>query len=338
MPTQRPADRPTGRQPAQAAAPVDQVGPVGPVGPLGHGVVVLRSDAWEVGVLPGTGASVAYGRILTSAGWVDLLRPTPAHARTSWARSASFPLVPWSNRIDGGVLPFRGRTWQLARTAEDGTALHGVGAGYPWRVTDRTVGSVVLDLDSEDLTGVNFPWRFRSRIVYALRGPSLVVTTTVENADVEPFPAGFGHHPYLRRYLAAPTGEDGPLLHVPASRGYALDRAMATGPAGAIPARADFRSARPVGTVFVDDVLTGLDPAVLARVVYPEAEVTFTADPVYSHAVVYAPRRRPYLAIEPVTHVNGGFALHDAGVPGTGVLVLEPGESTSGTFTVRIEA
>lgn len=300
--------------------------------------MVLRSDAWEVGVLPGTGASLAHGRIRTAHGWADLLRPTRADQRVSWARCASFPLVPWSNRIADGVLPFQGRTHQLARTAEDGTALHGAALAYPWQVTDRTADRVVLDLDSGALTGVNFPWRFRSRIVYALDGPSLVVTTTVENADHEPFPAGFGHHPYFRRYLGTPTGEDGPLLHLPAARGYALDRALATGPAGAVPARADYRVVRPVGTAFVDDVLTDLDPAVLARLVYPEAAVTLTADPVYSHAVVYAPRRRPYVAIEPVTHVNGGFALHEAGVPGTGVHVLEPGEQMSGTFRVHVEA
>jgi aldose 1-epimerase len=301
-------------------------------------VVTLRSDAWELDVLPGTGASIAAGRIRTATGWVDLLRPTRPDLRTSWGHCASFPLVPWSNRVRDGVLPFRGRTWQLARTAEDGTAIHGAGAVYPWSVVDRSTDRVVLDLDSAALVGVNFPWRFRSRIEYTLDGPALHVRTTVENADHEPFPAGFGHHPYFRRFLAAPTGEEGPLLHVPAARGYTLDRAIATGPAGDVPARADYRTARPVGTAFVDDVLTGLDPDLLARITYPEAAVTITADPVYSHAVVYAPRRRPYLAVEPVTHVNGGFALHEAGVPGTGVLVLSPGESVSGTFTVRVEA
>jgi aldose 1-epimerase len=299
-------------------------------------VVTLRSDAWELDVLPGTGASIAAGRIRTATGWVDLLRPTRPDLRTSWGHCASFPLVPWSNRVRDGVLPFRGRTWQLARTAEDGTAIHGAGAVYPWQIVDQSADRIVLGLDSAALVGVNFPWRFRARIEYALDGPALHVRTTVQNTDHEPFPAGFGHHPYFRRYLAAPTGADGPLLHVPAARGYALDRAIATGPAGDVPARADYRTARPVGTAFVDDVLTDLDPALLARIVYPEATVTITADPVYSHAVVYAPRRRPYLAVEPVTHVNGGFALHDAGVPGTGVIVLEPGESTSGTFSVHV--
>ena len=37
------------------------------------------------------------------------------------------------------------------------------------------------------------------------------------------------------------------------------------------------------------------------------------------------------------THVNGGFALHAAGVPGTGVVVLAPGEELAATFRVTVE-
>jgi len=40
--------------------------------------------------------------------------------------------------------------------------------------------------------------------------------------------------------------------------------------------------------------------------------------------------------VEPVTNANGGFALAEQGVSGTGVFVLEPGESKTGTFTVTV--
>ncbi len=305
--------------------------------PADAGVLAVRSSGWALGVLPGTGASLAYGRVRVDGRWVDLLRPTRAEAFTAWERCASFPLVPWSNRIEGGRLAFRGRHWQLARTAEDGSALHGAGVAAPWRVVEQSTTRVVMELDSGALVGVNFPWQFRARVEYAVDRSRLTVTTSVENTDVEPFPAGFGHHPYFRRFLTAATGQGGPLLHVPAAGGYALDRGVATGAAGPVPARADYRSPRGIGDALVDDVLTGLEPGAPVRLVYPEATVDITMDEVYSHLVVYAPRGRPYFAVEPVTHVNGGFALHEAGVPGTGVLVLEPAETRSGTFTVDVQ-
>lgn len=250
-------------------------------------------------------------------------------------------MVPWSNRLRDGVLAFGGRTWQLQRNGADGTAIHGAVRYAAWSVVGQTSSSIDLELATSALVGVNFPWQFSSRIRYALEGDALTVTTSVRNIDTEPFPAGFGHHPYLQRalhpaYEPAPIGPPGqPVLRIPAALGYALDHGIATGPAGEIPARADFRVARELGTAFVDDVLTGWQGA---RISYPEAGVVvdLSADALYEHVVVYAPRRRAYFAVEPATNVNGGFALHGAGVPGTGVFVLEPGDERSGSFTLRV--
>lgn len=322
--------------------------------PVDPRVVTLRSGSWELGVLPGTGGSLAFGRMLVDGEWLDLLRPTRPTVYGAPEKCSSFALIPWSNRIRDGVLRFRGRTWTLAHNAADGTAMHGSVAYYTWRVVDRTAARVELELDTRELVGVNFPWRFRSRLVYELDGADLRVTTTVENVDTEPFPAGFGHHPYFQRRLTpaafttpsaaedAPTPAASPgsdaVLHVPADRGYALESAMAVACAGEVRARADYREPRPLGTAFVDDVLTGLRPGEPVRWTYPDhgVEVRLDQDDVYSHVVVYLPRRRAYFAVEPVTNVNDGFALHDAGVEGTGVFVLEPGESRTGTFTLSV--
>lgn len=328
---------------------VQEIETPAPAAPAGAGVapervVTLRSGAWELDVLPRTGAALAGGRIRTSDGvWRDLLRPTRPTVLGDPEKCSSFPMVPWSNRIRDGVLAFGGRSWQLQRNGADGTAIHGAVRYAAWDVVERTEGRVVLELDTSDLVGVNFPWRFLARITYAVEGGRLTVGTSVRNVDRSPFPAGFGHHPYLQRTLAPvgatpPAVPGNPLLQVPLRSGYSLVDAMATGPAGAIPARADFRDGRPLGSRFVDDVLTGWDPGAPIRVRYDEPDVTVDlhADPVYSHVVVYAPRRRSYFAVEPVTNVNDGFALHAAGVAGTGVFVLEPGEERTGAFTLTV--
>ena len=304
--------------------------------------MTLRNEHWEVDVLPGVGATLAAGRIRTADGaWRDLLRPMPTAARGNPERGASFPMLPWSNRIAAGELSFGGQTWQLQRNGADGTAIHGAVRHAVWTMTDVADDSITLELSSSTQVGINFPWHFRAQITYALVDTSLVVTTTLENADVDPFPAGFGHHPYFQRTLAPVDGRTDadaqPVLHVPARRGYTLSDGIAAGPAGRVPARADFRTPRAIGTAFVDDVLTDLTGPM--RISYgPQeggpVEVELSSDPALSHVVVYVPRRRGYFAVEPVTHVNGGFALHAAGVEGTGVFVLEPGAARTAGFTI----
>ncbi|KQY48108.1 aldose epimerase [Cellulomonas sp. Root137] len=307
-------------------------------------MVTLRNESWELDVLPATGASLAGGRIRTADGlWRDLLRPTRRTVLGEPEKCSSFPMVPWSNRIRDGVLPFGDRTWQLQRNGADGTAIHGAARHSAWAVTDRTETRVVLELDTTGLVGVNFPWQFRAQITYALAGDKLVVATSVRNVDREPFPAGFGHHPYFQRTLSpvgtsAPPTPGQPVLEVPAQKGYSLVNALASGPAGAVPQRADFRVARPLTSTFVDDVLTAWEPGAPVRISYEDlgVSVDLHADPVYAHLVLYAPRKRPYFAVEPVTNVNNGFSLHAAGVPGTGVFVLEPGEERCGAFTMTL--
>ena len=56
------------------------------------------------------------------------------------------------------------------------------------------------------------------------------------------------------------------------------------------------------------------------------------ADPVFSHLVVHRPDNLAYLCLEPVSHVADGFNLADGGMPGTGTVVLQPGESLCGSM------
>lgn len=303
-------------------------------------VVALTSSTWQVGILPRAAGAVAYARVLVDGAWRDLLRPTRATRLDSPASCASFPLIPWSNRVADARLTFGGRTWQLPRTSPDGTAMHGSVLPFAFTVLERTEDSIRLSLDSREVVGMGFPWAFRSEITYRVGDDGLVVTTTVENLDAEAFPAGFGHHPYFVRSLVPGGGE--PQLEIPATRGYALEAAMAVAEAGPVPVRADYSTLRPLGGRFVDDCLTGRLPGP-ARIVYPGAradggdvEVRITADDVYSHWVVYVPVSRGYFAVEPATNANGGFALAERGVPGSGVFVLQPGESRTGSFTVAV--
>lgn len=299
------------------------------------GELVISSERWRLGVLPGLGGCWSFGQVQVDGRWEDLLRPTPDEGLLDPEATSSFPLLPWSNRIRGGVLEWGGERFQLVRNGADGSAIHGAVRQLPWSVDAQSEDSLELRFSTADVIGVNWPWRFSARQVLAVRGGTLEVRLELTNDDDVAFPAGLGHHPYFQRRL----GEQDAELQLDAAAGYELEAGMALGEAGEVPARANYLLARPLGEEFVDDVLTELGP-VPARWRYPDVgvEVSLRADPAFSHLVVYEPVGRDHFAVEPVTHVNDGIGLLARGVPGTGVEVLEPGSSLAATFSLTVTA
>lgn len=300
-------------------------------------VVVLDGEDWQLGVLPETGASLAFGRILVDGRWRDLLRPTRQPDLTRPAGCASHVLIPFSNRVRDGVLRFGGRTWQLRRNSPDGTAMHGTGYELAWEVADLSDTHVTCVLRSAAVIGANYPWSFEATVRYGIDGRRLTVDTSVTNTDDEPFPAGFGHHPYFQRGITAPAvGEVE--VSIPADLAYPLHRALPTGPPVPVPPALDFRRPRRLDGESVDACLTGLRPGEPVRMTWPRSGVSaeLHADPVFTHTVFYVPRGRRYFSVEPVTNANDGFSLLADGVDGHGVFVLEPGQTRHGRIELDV--
>ncbi|MDE0572194.1 aldose 1-epimerase [Demequina sp. B12] len=293
--------------------------------------VTIENDRWRIGLLPGLGGAVATGEVTIGGQRQHLLRPTPADAVIP-NRTASYPLVPWSNRIRDGLLRFNGREYQLRRNWPDGTAIHGAGWDYPWNVTAHSDSAATLEFMSHDVYGVNWPWSFTAAFTYALDGDTFRWTYALTNTSHETFPAGFGHHPYFLRSVA---GSADAHLQLDVERAYDLVDCMATGEAGPIRAAADFRTARELGTEFVDDCFTGRTGDHLATVEWPGAvRIDITADALLEHAVLYIPPGRDFFALEPVSNANDAFNLDEDGVPGTGLFLLQPGETRTASFAM----
>jgi aldose 1-epimerase len=302
-----------------------------------NNVLVLGSERWRIGVLPEVGASLAFGQIADDDGWVDLLRPTPVEARSQSLDCSSYVLAPWSNRVRDGVLRFEGRTWQLRKNEAQVGAIHGTAMEFSWRVVSYDSSALVLEFDSASVVGANFPWTFLASVRYAVAGATFSVATTLRNTSCEPFPAGFGHHPYFQRTLAGAADEV--RLQVPASAAFKLHRGLPDGPPVALEPRLDFREMRPLGTDQLDDNLTARDAGAPIRFLYPRSrrEIHLKADSLFSSLVLYVPQNGlSYFALEPVTNANDGFSLYERGVPGSGVFVLEPGEERLATFTLEV--
>lgn len=305
---------------------------------------LLANDALQLRVTPAFGCHWTSLKIRTDGAWLDLLHPIPRldlPARR-WGGFGNYVLAPWSNRIRQGVFRFRGREYRVHMNMPDRTAIHGDVMTRPWKVTASRDTALEAALDSADFPDFNFPFPLRFRLALSLEGSRLTTRLAVENAGSEPAPAGLGFHPYFKRRLT-PADPDVELA-VPVGKVYPAERCIPTAPPVPVSGKLDLRRPARLGKRGLDHCFTGRreGPAILR---YPgsRVEVALAMDPVFSHVVVYAPDTfrgwgppKPFVCVEPVTHVNDGFNLLDRGWEGTGVRVLDPGESLEGAFELKV--
>jgi aldose 1-epimerase len=242
--------------------------------------------------------------------------------------------MPWPNRIQDGAYDFAGRRHQLALTEPDaGNAIHGLVRWVGWSVRDRETDRVVMEHTLHPHPG--YPFSLALRIEYSLSETGLRVTSSATNIGAVPCPYGSGAHPYL---TVGTETVDAVLLRAPG-------RAVLETDARGIPVRSaavdgtdyDFRRARAIGTTRLDNTFTDLerDGDGLARVElrHPDREIVLTlwVDESYPYIELFTGDSQPSIgrrsiAVEPMTCPPNAFRT------GEGVLVLDPGESTTGTW------
>jgi aldose 1-epimerase len=242
-------------------------------------------------------------------------------------------LAPWPNRLRDGRWTWQGAAQQLPLTEpEKGNASHGLLRWVPWT-------AVRAGEDAVRLEGRVFPqpgYEFRLDVTAEYRvdpesGLSVVLTAT--NAGDAPAPVALGQHPYL----AAPDGGlvDGCALQVPARTRILVDeRSLPTGTAPVDGTEADLREPTLLGGRVLDLAYTDLTGDTV-RLSAGGRTTVLTHDgqwvQVFTGDTLAPARRRRGVAVEPLT------APADALASGTGLRVLEPGASTSLSWSVRSE-
>ena len=260
-------------------------------------------------------------------GGVALLRP-PAPDAATVRDLASFPLIPFSNRIAQGRFSFAGETYILPRDPRDPRhAMHGNALYAAWQVAAATHDTARLALRYQpgEADIPYFPFAYEAAQTYCLTATALHIGLALRNADTRPFPAGFGHHLYFPRHSGAvlrfnareywQNGPDG----LPAAIATDLCDAYA-------------RGAR-IGTQAVDNCFSGWDGT--AEITYPAERLTLrlTATPPLRHAVLFVPEGRDYFAFEPVSHSTGAINRAPAEMR-----VLAPNETMHAQIVLSVEA
>jgi len=288
-------------------------------------LIALRRGELELELCPRFGGAITR---LRCAGR-DVLRPaTPRFFATGEAvESASFPLVPFSNRIENGELCFRGRRYRLpANLPGEPHAIHGQGWQRPWQVVQTHPESAALVLEH---SLPETPFTYRARQTFSLHAWGLELGLELLNLGSQAMPAGLGFHPYFERAGGVTLQTDLDCVWLP-------DEGKIPRGAASLPPVWDFSSVRGLDGLELDHCFGGWGGR--ARLTWPSGDlrVDIVAEPPLAHLVLYLPQRETYFCVEPVSHAPDAFNLWERGVNGTGTRVLGPGEQLTARAALHV--
>ena len=254
---------------------------------------------------------------------VDIFRPlTPERAEKGDVLGvASFPMIPYANRIDGNAFTFDGVEYRFApNNGAERFNVHGSGWKSEWQVAEASATGALLTLDHV-VAGEAFAYRATQR--FELTPEGLTLTTTLENRGPVRMPFGFGHHPWFER--------DADVELTFAARNFWLE--APDGVAGSCittPPELDFSSGAPLPNHWRNNNYSGWDGSATLR--FPARGVTLVieADPIFGSLMLYADPKQSFFCLEPQTNVPCAVNKLESGEEGLGLVVLEPGEGMAG--------
>ena len=259
----------------------------------------------------------------------DWLRPADASAfaERSALGMASFPLVPWCNRIRDGRFEWNGRTVQLPPNADGSPhTMHGIGWRRPWQVSAR--GGHWIELEHRDDGRAAWPFAFEALQRHALDAEGLSITLTLRNTGLEPMPAGIGHHPFFKHRRS----NGGTVVRAAVSAIWLGDAdVLPTALSTAEPAVAALRNGMPIAHFDLDNNFTGFGREATVR--WPDASgLRLEATAPLDFFVLYTPADRDIFVMEAVSNCTDWINLRSTRrAAEIGGAALEPGQTLRAT-------
>ena len=274
-------------------------------------LVTLTAGRLTLTLNPSVGGSIS---ALRWDGERPLLRACNS-GRENVLDAASFPLVPFVNRIRGGRFSFRGREVRLAPNMPgDPSPLHGQGWLRAWTVEQASADSAVLSFAHP---AGEWPWAYDARQNFALDPGGLSLRLSCRNRSAEPMPCGLGQHPYF------PCGPD-TRIDTEVATAWTVDAEVL--PVAKVPAQGRFvLRGRAVCGQGLDNGFG--DWGGQARLSDPDWPYDLElASPQAKFFQLYSPVEGGIFAAEPVTHANAALNAAEGDWPALGLRVLAPGE------------
>lgn len=284
----------------------------------------------------------ARAEIGTVAGILRSLRVGDVRLTESTDGSGSPPfccgivLAPWPNRVRDGKWTHGGETLQLDITeTARGNALHGLLQFADYEVREQSQSAVTLGALIAPQHG--WPFLLDTWVRYEVRADGITVTHGVTNLGSTRAPYATGHHPFLR--IGEHDVQD-LVLTVAAGTYFDVDdRLNPIGEPAVDGTRYDLRTGRRLGDEFFDTAFGGVThrEGASAWLTAPDgATLELVQDVDWGYVQVFTTQIFPRedgpgtaVAIEPMT------APPDALNSGQGLIWLEPGQSSEGSWGLR---
>ena len=277
--------------------------------------IKLAAGRLQLELNPSVGGSIWAFEWIGNDRTAGLLRKCNS-VRENVLDAASFPLVPYVNRIRGGRFAFRGREVSLRpNMAGDPSPLHGQGWLHPWDVDDSGEQHALLRFRHP---AGEWPWDYEAQQLFALDETGLSLRLTCRNTGAEPMPCGLGQHPYFRC-------ADATTLATEVTDVWEID-------ANVLPVA----KMRAIGRFDLFDRLVcglGLDHGFggwggRARMDDPYWPFKIElSSPNAGFFQLYSPKSGGIFVAEPVTHANAALNAPEEDWPELGLRVLAPGEA-----------
>jgi aldose 1-epimerase len=259
-------------------------------------------------VLPDRGGGIARFKV---AG-IDIFRPLLDEDECPTALG-SFPLLPFSGRIEGGQFEAHDETICLQPnfTDEPIHAIHGHGWQAQWQIADQAEHALSLRYDH---AADDWPWPYVAHQNYRLTAEGYRHTLSIQNLGDTAMPAGLGLHPYFPRA--------GAVIKTQFAACWSTDEKNL--PFQRIPISGDVDW---FGGGTIDTVFEAANGAL--EILWPTHRLILTPDTDLDRCVIYAPINEVYFCIEPVSHVPNA-------INHSGMRWLVPGESWSAGVDFRV--
>jgi aldose 1-epimerase len=203
-------------------------------------------------------------------------------------------------------------------------SIHGDGWRAAWRVELAEPARAVLAHAPADT-----PFPDARRQIFELSEDGLNATLEITNTGAGRVPMGFGHHPYFPR-------TEGLTLEMAAASVWMPDARKLPARKVAVPDAWNFASPTRLSPLDLDHDFTDRHGPILMH--WPEngLRLAIDSDPLFAHTVVYVPPERDFVCVEPVSHLANAVNLAPVGVADTGLRILAPGETFSGSMRFRV--
>ncbi len=287
-------------------------------------ILHLNAGRLTADIAPGTGGSIAALRIDGK----DVLRPLSQddRARRNVLGAASFPMIPFANRIGGNAFTFEGRTIRFQpNNPPEIYHVHGTGWQRPWQVAAAGGAHTTLTLSERSIGSYSYD----AVQEFHLDGTQLSLTTRLTNTGAFRMPFGLGHHPWFPR-------EAGATLHFNAGTFHLNEPELMIGKRIALPPELSFAQARSLPDFWLCSDFGGWDGHATIKLPQRGAGLTLHGDGLFTHLMIYADPKADVFCVEPQTNAScafnrpGGFEdEHD------NVVILAPGESMCATLRLE---